>query len=571
MAFHYASLPPGPEKLDAVVEAVQFVCSHSEIVTSPDGELIRNQLWPALRMTNSDQRLSKAQAMLVDACIQWLQSSRPIPGLVVPSVSRFDFFFPGRSFTRQELEKSLSAREELAAQQREWQRRKSSEMEALYRDYAGRLLAGIRDHRSRLVEDAPKDYLQVLTNKEAEITREFPELAVQSPRGALSVRRAWLRIAHTGLPRFAALQAGSGVWHGGALWFLSGSKAVFVKVDSSTFKTEVVDMPGAPAIEADVRFQIVGNKIYIPAEKDVWSLDLTSNEWRRLGLPENSYQLFSLQGAVWVVFGEDSPMGGAAEKSKGAGLYKVNPSGDLVELIFSSRRHPVKHPLDAVEAEKPFLMAAGNDGSPIIGFERKKEFYRVSDGGGESVRLSFRVAPADSGQEGTLIMQTTGSGPAGRLDQVLFISSEGEREVLLSNPEGEKMSEGVSVWTFPQELNLHSDLIRSSFRVAISGRRFYLLVMDALGSAWGANKAELYVFERGKPQPTRVPLSFDFDKDLTDDKARQTAFQFPWIKEHGLVATDQGLVLSGWGMDGFWFIPFQDIDERLSRQEVRKD
>lgn len=87
--------------------------------------------------------------------------------------------------------------------------------------------------------------------------------------------------------------------------------------------------------------------------------------------------------------------------------------------------------------------------------------------------------------------------------------------------------------------------------------------MEGLASPWGASKTELYVFQRGVDLLTRIPLRFDLPTNFTEDKDQRIAFLYPMLQEHGLVATRDGLVLSGFGMDGFWFIPNEDIEARL--------
>jgi len=566
IALRFSSLPPCDEGLNVVGKAVDFVHVHSEVLKGADGNLVLTQLRPALSLANSDQRLEDAQRVFVDSCVQWLQSDRWIPGLIIPQISRFSFFFPGRSFTRQELEDSPTARRELEEQEMKWARRRSPELVAVYRAYATRLLTGIREHRRRLPSETPASYLQILTNQEAVIIREFPELAHQKSNDALVVRRAWLRLASADLDRYQLLQNDTGLWRDGGLWFLSGGKSVFLKVDLLTFKTQVVTSHGGPELRANASYEVLGGRIFVADGKGIWSLDLTSMIWERLDLPDNSYRLYLLNGSLWALFGMRDFSDSKAAQSSGGGLYRIDPTTAKAELVFSSRRRPAEHPLDETEAGAPLLLLPGECGSPNVGFQdAKKSFRRVSDGVEIPWSLTYRIERANYASEGALIMQTTGDTPAGRFHHVVSISADGRQEVLLKNADIPNGPIGEPVWRLPEGLKKHSHASRSKFNAAILGDRFYLLAMEGLASPWGASKTELYVFQRGVDQPTRIPLRFDLPANFSDDKEQRIAFEYPMLQDHGLVATDEGLVLSGFGMDGFWFIPNEDIEAKLGR------
>lgn len=434
IALRFSSLPPSDEGLAAVVKAVEFVHDHPDVLMGDEGKLFATQLRPSLNLANSDQRLEGAQRVFVDSCVQWLQSDRWIPGLIIPQLSRFNYFFPGKSFTRQELASSPVARQELGAQEAEWMRRKSPEVASVYRTYAARLLAGIREHRRRLPADTPASYLQVLTNQEAVIIREFPELAHRMSDEALVVRRAWLRLASTNLDRYQFLQNDTGLWRDGGVWFLSGGKSVFLKVDPLTFKTQVIAAPGGPEFKLNASFEVLDNKIFVADGKGIWRLDLTSMKWELLDLPENSYRLYLLNGSLWALFGMRGFSDSKVVQSSGGGLYRIDPATAKVDLVFSSRRRPAEHPLDEVEVGEPLMLLPGANGLPNVGFqEAKKSFRRVSDGSEISWNLTYRIAPATYASEGALIVQTTGDAPAGRFHHAVFIAADGRQEVLLKN------------------------------------------------------------------------------------------------------------------------------------------
>jgi hypothetical protein len=81
----------------------------------------------------------------------------------------------------------------------------------------------------------------------------------------------------------------------------------------------------------------------------------------------------------------------------------------------------------------------------------------------------------------------------------------------------------------------------------------------------------LYVFQRGKPTPARIPLRFDMAnatrKKIAANRGDPERDLNPRPIWHHFLANEEGLVLAS--PSGFWFVPMGDVDLAMARQKSK--
>jgi hypothetical protein len=262
----------------------------------------------------------------------------------------------------------------------------------------------------------------------------------------------------------------------------------------------------------------------------------------------------------------------ANSANHGTGLYRIDPQSGAPQLVFSTRRRPVEHPLDSHALTEPFTLFAGADGQPVIGLWGEEWFFRrISDGTLWQDPVRTSVQAATSTPSGTLLLRTLHMPKDfNRLQSVAFVSPQGRPELLLRDDSQERLPAGEPVWNLPAALSVPLAAGERNYCAALLGDVFYLLAWETGGSPWGASKADLYVFQRGRRDATALPLRFQVspeDEPQLPKTSEANLFRFPAPDHNGLIATDRGLAIAGRGMPGFWFIPQADLQHALATRE----
>jgi hypothetical protein len=339
------------------------------------------------------------------------------------------------------------------------------------------------------------------------------------------------------------------------------------------FATELISAADAPEQpHFGTRPLFAEQHLFLASRDRVSMLDLAASRWTELALPSARYRIFAANGSVWAAFGERPGMG-VISANHGTGLYRIDPRSGAPQLVFSTRRRPVEHPLDRHAVAEPFTLFAGADGQPVIGLWGEEwSFHRISDGTLWQNSVPTSVLAATSTPSGTLLLRTLHrGGDFNRLQSAAFISPQGRPELLLRDDSLERPPAGDPVWNLPAALRVPLAAGERNYCAALLGDAFYLLAWETGGSPLGASKADLYVFQRGRRDATPLPLRFQVspeDEPQLPRTSEANLFRFPAPDHNGLVATDRGLAIAGRGMPGFWFIPQADLQHALAtRQE----
>jgi hypothetical protein len=541
MSFRWRSLADKAERLKMLPDIVEFIDTHLDSFRGTDAEPMMELLWLPLRGTSLASSPPGAHAGLLQCYLRLLESAEPLPAAIF---NHFSLLFGD------------NARSELLPE-------------------AIQLRAALAAHGSRLPGSAARDeYLRRIAVAEAAIVRAFPTLAVREAVNSLLVTKLWVMAAHTP-ERFKgqiAIADGSGLWHEDRLWFVDPFHGKLWKIDPATFATEVIAAENAPKTSFETRPVFAGDRLFLSTGKGVSMLDRAALRWTALPLPEARYKVVAANGSVWAAFGESS-IPGSAQPSRGAGLFRLDPLSGESTLIFSTRRRPAEHPLDASQVSETFTLFAGLDGQPVIGLlDPWWTFRRISDGSEYRGAFLDSVQAATTTQSGTLLVETVnGSSVGNRIKGVAFISPEGRSELLLRDDEFHRPPVGDPVWNLPPAIRKAPPAGGRNYSAALLGDAFFLLAWDATGSPWGASKADLYVFRRGRRDAAQIPLQFHVSEE-DERQIRKTSgtetFRFPHPDDYGLVPTDRGLAITGRGMWGFWFIPQADLEEALAARET---
>ncbi|MEA3207011.1 MAG: hypothetical protein QOE70_68 [Chthoniobacter sp.] len=542
LSFRWRSLPGNAERFGMLPAIVDFVTQNLEAFRGPDAEAMIELLTQPLRGTNRTPALQGVHAQLLECYLRLLDSAEPLPPAILGRI---------------------------------WILFTDNNSGAKLRPDAIKLRAALAAHRSRVSgPSAREEYLRQITTAEASIDREFPDLTVREIVNPLVVSKLWVMAAHTleALTGKIGFDGDSGLWHGGRLWFVDPFHGKLWKIDPATFATEIIAAENAPETHFGIRPAFAEKHLFLSAHDGVSMLDPTASRWTALSLPAARYRVFAANGSVWAAFGE-RPRTGADLPNHGTGLYRIDPQSGESQLIFSTRRRPAEHPLDSQEVAEPFTLFAGTDGQPVIGLLGEWwSFHRVSDGGVWKGIVPSSVQAAMTTESGTLLLETIErAGDMKRLKGAAFISPQGHPELLLRDDSLARPPAGDPVWNLPDAIRAPLDAGGRNYCAALLGEAFFLLAWDTTGSPWGASKADLYVFRRGRRDATQIPLQFQVlpaDEPQIRKVAEARVFRFPYPDNYGLVATDRGLAITGRGMWGFWFIPQTDLERALAARET---
>jgi hypothetical protein len=399
------------------------------------------------------------------------------------------------------------------------------------------------------------------------ILKRFPALRPEENRdAALEVRSLWLAAEHAqGAPvgRGGFLPDAT-VWWEGRLWVFDLQPGRLWQIDPKSGASRVHAPENAPRGGPPAQLVSWGRRLAVATESGVWVLDEGLKRWEKLDLPPSRYFLGVVRGELWAASREALRLAGE-DKASGNALYRILP--DLKnELVVSSRRRPAVHPLDDTLTGAPFSLCASRNGGVLLGTRGLGEIFKFFDSGleGEKDREKKRINQRFIGgvkatSSPGLIMRHKHPGVDRNRDARLELFDAEKEEFLLSYLEFGRSE--PARYAYPSKL---AELPASRYSAAWREGGVEILGWSRIGSQWGATEAWLVRIEAGGSSV--VPLRFEWPAG-SDERARLAGsgpevFRNPRIADNGLIATEQGLVIMGGGINGFWFIPKEDLDAR---------
>ena len=249
---------------------------------------------------------------------------------------------------------------------------------------------------------------------------------------------------------------------------------------------------------------------------------------------------------------------GKEKESAGTSLFSVN-SDFSTSLVASSRRRPPEHPMDQMIAGEPFALIPAKGGGVILGAWGQKWTFLDSTTGQPPDRLNQAQGNVQLSSSPDLIVRCKQlSGDRDQLVRVESFSSQGEA-LLLADPQSDSGS--PTRFTYPRELG---EIAASQYAVAWDGKLLWILAWSNRGSPLGATEA--WIFRISDSGYKRAPLRFVWPSD-GDQRVRAghsgdtRGYRYPVIDPKGIVPTDHGLVITGRGMSGFWYLPYADLEK----------
>lgn len=377
---------------------------------------------------------------------------------------------------------------------------------------------------------------------------------------ALVVRSLWIAGEHAPaeeLSRSLRLQASSTVWHDSRLWMLQvGSKSMW-QVDPASGATNIIAAANQPMAAVGSQLVVWGRRFVMTTGSGVWVLREDLRSWEPLDLPVGSYLIGVVRGELWAGAGMLDWLG-AGGNGAGTTIYQVSPELSC-ELVVSSRRRPALHPLDERLKGKPFVLLPSGRGGLLIGTRGPGEIFAFSDtASDEPFKVISRryVGPLSvTGAPGLLMRRRYPYGDRIGTTNLQLIDTERD-ELVLSHP---RLSNADEVrFAYPKEgINLTATNYAATWR----GDGIDVLVWASSGAPHGAERA--WLMRVGVGEERVRPLRFEWSDEV---KRRVLAaggsaddFRHPYIQTGDLLFTDQGLVVMGDRMSGFWFIPNDDL------------
>jgi len=140
-------------------------------------------------------------------------------------------------------------------------------------------------------------------------------------------------------------------------------------------------------------------------------------------------------------------------------------------------------------------------------------------------------------------------------------------ELLLVPPELDQS--GQARFPYPKALE---DMLVSDCAAVWRNGELDILAWPSLSSSLGASEAWLVRInaEGCTVHCIRFAWSDEMDQRVRATGEYAETFRYPRPNVKGLIATDQGLVIIGGGMRGFWFIPKAELDKRRTISAVSK-
>ncbi len=446
-----------------------------------------------------------------------------------------------------------------------------------------RLLAALNIYAKNLASPATQDREAIRSARNA-ILRSFPSLAPPPPQNSLKVTRAWIAAVHTPivLPSSVRLDDATALWQDGRVWFTDVDRQVIWRVNPLTFATEVLQSTEAPEPQERSNTTFGGlnfsrpisrpalfdGKYFLPVNGGIRVYLPKENRWRSLNLPNASYSLWRAGNELYATFGNNM-MPSVVPRSEGSGVYRIDSESETAELICNTRRRPALHPLDECAYEFPWLIVPASDGTPLVGLQgvpgRANAFHCIVTGTASEI-IDRRLRPDTTAANGETMLVNVESRSHLRIRGIQFIERSGKMETLLWDPCDEIPAPSKPVWPMPDNLPTGlEDGTRKNYIAAMHRGTFYLLASPMATAPTDKGRTELLIFKRSAPEPTRINLDFvlaeDDEATLYRKEHFSGHFQNPSCEAYGLMVQDEGIVIAGRWMTGFWFIPHADIEQ----------
>jgi hypothetical protein len=354
----------------------------------------------------------------------------------------------------------------------------------------------------------------------------------------------------------------------------------FISLDLATQEVTAIPYPpeGSPvwsqwAQSLSYYSDISEEWIVIGSRPDVLACHRPSKTWKRLNLPPSRYCPRLLGGYLYLLFDAErgdklTPNGDEELKLvKGSGVLRMKlPDGPL-ETLANSRRTPAETSLDGKPmgvpreiwmTDKGLTLCMDADVFPdfrtVYLDEEKKDWVTYKS---ENRRTVIKRTDG-----GCLVIKGVG-GKA--FYQIALMGPKGV-EMLVANPADTESTWPMKPrWNIPKglckEFNQGSGVVSPVMR----GEDLCVYRQESRGPSADA-AASLYYFAAGQTEGMRIPLDFDTNALATrgvHDFAlppRSTAFSHPEVDSHSVQATSYGLVIASCVFDGFWIIPWVDVD-----------
>jgi len=526
LAFRWHSTADLAARHALTSQMVDFLHAEFPALCSADGPAIFENFIEPLRDVNQSSDLAPSQAKLMEFFQRMLQIPDPLPKGILSRV------------WVALCEQKLNVRE----------------------DRIKALLSAIE---ARASEPKTTEETKELASARSNLLREFPTLrAEDSPRDAIVATRNWLtsESAPVELRSQIGFHPEAAVWHDHALWDIDPFAGRLWRIQPDTHEYQILDAANRPKADFGSHLVAWGDRMAVTTANGISVLDKDRSAWREVSLPPARYAIGVSGKYLWVASG-DRPNPSHDAPSTGVTLYRIAP--DLTtELVASSRRRPAQHPLDETLRGEPFaILPAENDGV-IIGAHGTEWTFLDSNTGQPPSRLNERfVGNVRLSSNPQIVVRCNhSSNDRNRLARVELFTPQGNF-LLLSHPKKDKGQKPR--FAFPAELD---DFSATEFTVAWDGTTLSVLAWSSEGSPWGAAHARL--FRIRDDEFTCAPVVFKWDANL---EARVRAarhdpkvVRYPHPDAAGLIATDTGLVVTGRGMWGYWFIPNSQL-----RREIR--
>lgn len=248
------------------------------------------------------------------------------------------------------------------------------------------------------------------------------------------------------------------------------------------------------------------------------------------------------------------------KQTEGNALYRISPELTC-ELIASSRRRPPVHPLDLALTGKPFSVSQSRNGGVMIGANPRSWVWTLIDSASaaapELLNERFVENMEVTSCPGLIVRRQYPDRDRSRFLRIELLDVEGA-ELLLAHPELDRL--GRARFSYPKELE---NLAASECLAAWRDGGLDVLIWDR---SLPRNGSTVWLARIDAEASTVHPLRFawpaDGDQRIRAAGRDSKVFRYPHPKS--LVATDRGLMIAGWGMEGFWFIPKEELEKRRS-------
>ncbi len=514
-----------------------FIYTHGDALSGPFGYAILCELIDPLRAIGGTPELAGAQQKIVDVFLSMIRSESPVLSNVYYYI---DMPFLSGNSTGSE-------------------------------DRGRALLTALAERQARPATQ--KDEFSSIDYARDKIWRRFPELRPKANmEDAILVRSCWIATEHAPdeLRRYVGFNRNAAVWHDDHLWVLDHDKGGLWKIDPQSGDTSILipenwprkvyEGTGSHVVFNDYQLVAWGTQFAIAAEEGVLVLDGARKQWRMLDLPNARYRIGVTGGDLWAASGERA-RGGQVKTTDGSVLYRISPELSC-ELVASSRRRPVVNQLDAILSGAPFSVSPSLSGSIVIGSLHENWGWTFVDSNSGTLpkRLNEQFVGdlRITSSPGLLIRSRYPIGSGSRLNQPKQIEliDVATDELLLAPPSLDPS--GLARFPYPKDL---VGMAISKYQAAWLDGELYVLAWPTPGSLWAASKAWLVCINAtgSTVRPVHFEWSDDLERRVRALGRNPKSFQDPSPNERGLIATDEGLVIIGGSMQGFWFIPKEDL------------